>query len=91
MTGKLPGSAARDLEAETFTKSATDIIGKRIFVAGVVYSAYSICKDHSAGDIAINVLDNLVGAAGIWIRVVRRLCLRIPYACSNHVIKHSAV
>jgi len=40
---------------------------ERIFVAGVVYSVYSIYKDHSAGNIAINVLDNLVGAAGIWI------------------------
>ena len=67
MTGKLPGSAARDLEAETFTKTATDIIGKRIFVAGVLYSAYSIYKDHSVGNVAINVLDNVVGAAGIWI------------------------
>jgi len=61
MTGKLPGSTARDLEAETFTKTATDIVGKRIFVAGVVFSAYSIYKDHSIENIAANVADNVVG------------------------------
>ncbi len=67
MTGKLPGSAARDLEAETFTKAATDAIGKRIFVVGALYSAYSIYKDPSASNIGWNIADNLVGAAGIWI------------------------
>jgi hypothetical protein len=67
MTGKLPGAAARDLEAETFTKAATDAIGKRIFFVGLAYSAYSISQDHSASNIGWNIADNLVGAAGIWI------------------------
>lgn len=64
MTGKLPGSAVRDLEAETFTKAATEAIGKKIFFVGAFYSIY---KDPSASNVGLNVADNIVGAAGIWI------------------------
>jgi len=67
VTGKLPGSAARDLEAETFTKTATDIIGKRLFGVGVAYSIYSIYQDHSLGNIATNVGDNVVGYLGLTV------------------------
>gem|GEM_PF-2659705 len=67
VTGKLPGSAARDLEAETFTKTATDIIGKRLFGIGVAYSIYSIYQDHSLGNIATNVGDNVVGYLGLTV------------------------
>jgi RHS repeat-associated protein len=66
-TGKYPKSAAKALESEEFTSAVTEAIGKRLFFVGVIFSATSIIKDHSVENVLVNVSDNLVGAAGIWI------------------------
>ena len=87
LTGKYAGRTTMALEGEKFTKVLMESASKKLFFVGVAVSVISVANDHSASNIALNILDTTVGVMGfipgMQIPVLIYISARIGYDMYN--------